>query len=276
MFIRGCPLAGRAAFLKVASLDFYRKRPRRLRRGGRPHFFPKKWGERRGRGCSPGAPRNGGSRRRWAVRTGRKPTAHCRPLRRHKFQIIRFAASGKAHSFHCLAPVAAERLPGQSGPPIAPLLFSGSLHPPLAALRRKTPLPTEPAAQPLAALPPYGCGVPLAGTSLGFGGGPVFTCVTGAAAPRAARIAVTPQALRAAALYRVRPPGRHRCHAPEIPRRSLRVCVGFGDPARLPGPLSLPCSVGRGLAPAACPPGISWGYTPILLDHSPSFGGASF
>ena len=79
MFIRGCPLAGRAAFLKVASLDFYRKRPRRLRRGGRPHFFPKKWGERRGRGYSPGAPRNGGSRRRWAVRTGRKPTAHCRP-----------------------------------------------------------------------------------------------------------------------------------------------------------------------------------------------------
>ena len=31
------------------------------------------------------------------------------------------------------------------------------------------------------------------------------------AAPRAARIAVTPQALRAAALYRLRPPGRHRC-----------------------------------------------------------------
>ena len=36
------------------------------------------------------------------------------------------------------------------------------------------PLPTEPAAQPLAALPPYGCGVPLAGTSLGFGGGPSY------------------------------------------------------------------------------------------------------
>ena len=88
---------------------------------------------------------------------------------------------------------------------------------------------------------------------------------TGAAAPRAARIAVTPQALRAAALYRLRPPGRHRCHAPEIPRRSLRVCVGRGDPARLPGPLSLPCSVGRGLAPAACPPGISWGTPQYYL-----------
>ena len=75
----GAPSRDAPLFLKVALLDFYRKRPRRLRRGGRPHFFPKKWGERRGRGCSPGAPRNGGSRRRWAVRTGRKPTAHCRP-----------------------------------------------------------------------------------------------------------------------------------------------------------------------------------------------------
>ena len=96
------------------------------------------------------------------------------------------------------------------------------------------------------------------------------------AAPRAARIAVTPQALRAAALYRLRPPGRHRCHAPEIPRRLWRSPVGRDDPVCLPGPLSLPCSVGRGLAPAACPPGISWGYTPILLDHSPSFGGVFF
>ena len=85
------------------------------------------------------------------------------------------------------------------------------------------------------------------------------------AAPRAARIAVTPQALRAAALYRVRPPGRHRCHAPEIPRRSPRVCVGLGELVRLPGPLSLPCSVGRGLAPAACPPGISWGTPQYYL-----------
>ncbi len=62
------------------------------------------------------------------------------------------------------------------------------------------PLPTEPA-------------------SLGFGGGPVFAYVTDAAAPRVARIGITPQALTAAALYRVRPPGRHRCHAAEIPWR---------------------------------------------------------
>ena len=222
MFIRGCPLAGRAAFLKVASLDFYRKRPRRLRRGGRPHFFPKKWGERRGRGCSPGAPRNGGSRRRWAVRTGHKPGAHRLPP-----HWLALAVTG--------APAEAQR----SG-------FGGE--------RR-----------------------PSGGNELsGLPGSERSVAWADDAAPRAARIAVTPQALRAAALYRVRPPGRHRCHAPEIPRRSPRVCVGLGEPVRLPGPLSLPCSVGRGLAPAACPPGIPWGYTPILLDHSPSFGGVFF
>ena len=51
-YLPGYPPGGHAAFLKVASLDFYRKRPRRLRRGGRPHFFPKKWGERRAGGLS--------------------------------------------------------------------------------------------------------------------------------------------------------------------------------------------------------------------------------
>ena len=35
--------------------------------------------------------------------------------------------------------------PGPNGPPNTPLLFSGSLFPPQAALRRKTPLRTEPA-----------------------------------------------------------------------------------------------------------------------------------
>ena len=111
----------RAAFLKVASLDFYRKRPRRLRRGGRPHFFPKKWGERRAGGLPafskrrlridlhrrrprrlrPQPPQYGGPWRRWAVRTGQRPSVHCRPLRRHKLRIARFAASGKARSLHC-------------------------------------------------------------------------------------------------------------------------------------------------------------------------------
>ena len=59
---------GRAAFLKVASLDFYRKRPRRLRRGGRTAFAVKSGGKT-----------TRGPWRRWAVRAGQKPTAHCRP-----------------------------------------------------------------------------------------------------------------------------------------------------------------------------------------------------
>ena len=165
-------------------------------RGGRTAFDVKSGGKTT-RACGPWTQ---GPGRRWAVIGPQEPGVHCRPLRRHKFQIIRFAASGKAHSFHCaLAPVAALRFPGQTGPPIAPLLFPGSLYPPLAALRRET-LPTEPA-------------------SLGFGGGPVIGFVTGAAAPGAARIGITPQALIAAALYRPGPPGRRRCHAAEKPWR---------------------------------------------------------
>mgnify|MGYP007007147475 CR=1 FL=1 len=46
------------------------------------------------------------------------------------------------------------------------------------------------------------------------------TYVTGAAAPRAARIGITLQTLWVAALYRPGPPGRRRCHAAEIPGQS--------------------------------------------------------
>ena len=76
------------------------------------------------------------------------------------------------------------------------------------------PLPTEPA-------------------SLGFGGGPVFAYVTDAAAPRVARIVITPQTLGVTALYQVRPPGRHRCHAAEIPGRSSHPPAQWG-PRRSP------------------------------------------
>ncbi|OUQ81431.1 hypothetical protein B5E42_12280 [Flavonifractor sp. An10] len=76
------------------------------------------------------------------------------------------------------------------------------------------PLPTEPA-------------------SLGFGGGPVIGHVTGAAAPRVARIGVTLQALRAAALYRLGPPGRRRYHAAEIPGRLLWLGNGAPGSSRL-------------------------------------------
>ena len=43
------------------------------------------------------------------------------------------------------------------------------------------------------------------------------------AAPRAARIGITRQALTAAALYRLGPPGRRRCHTPEILWRLRRL-----------------------------------------------------
>ena len=67
------------------------------------------------------------------------------------------------------------------------------------------------------------------------------THVTGAAAPRAARIGITLQALMAAALYRPGPPGRRWCHAAEIPWYLRRRLVGRGNAAwsaRLPPLLS--------------------------------------
>ena len=196
------PLAGRAAFLKVASLDFYRKRPRRLRRGGCPHFFPKKWGERRAGGLRPPwTPQYGGSWRRWVVRAGQRPGVHCRPLP-WRFCYRRCRASGGTHrdypaslgsgcavptwpagppSVPCLRNTGAAAVAGKRRvKDAAPYIVGPSYGSFASGQARKLipsagpPLPTEPAAQPLAALPPYGCGVPLAGTSLGFGGGPSY------------------------------------------------------------------------------------------------------
>ena len=75
------PLTERAAFLEVASLDFYRKRPRRLRLGRGTAFFPKESGgkERAGGLRPPWIPQYGGSWRRWVVRAGQRPGVHCRP-----------------------------------------------------------------------------------------------------------------------------------------------------------------------------------------------------
>ena len=197
MFIRGCPLAGRAVFLKVASLDFYRKRPRRLRRGGRPHFFPKKWGERRGRGCSPGAPRNGGSRRRWAVRTGRKPTAHCRLP-----HWLALAVTG--------APAEAQRSTRKGHAASVRRQSRQRLRSGFGGERR-----------------------PSGGNELsGLPGSERSVAWADDAAPRAARIGITLQALKTAALYQLGPPGRHRCHASEISWRSWQLSVGRDDPAR--------------------------------------------
>ena len=60
----------------------------------------------------------------------------------------------------------------------------------------------------------YGQGKDRARIAASFSG----SFVTGAAAPWAARIGIAPQALTAAALYRLGPPGRHRCHAAELLR----------------------------------------------------------
>ena len=50
--------------------------------------------------------------------------------------------------------------------------------------------------------------------------------VTGAAAPWAARIGITLQALEVVSLYLPGPPGRRRCHASEIPGQSPWPSVG--------------------------------------------------
>src|SRR5699024_681209 len=68
--------------------------------------------------------------------------------------------------------------------------------------------------------------------------------VTGAAAPRVARIAVTLQALQRAALYRLGPPGRRRCHAAEILRCLWRLGNGA---ARMPRPTSSAQATDRSL-----------------------------
>ena len=69
--------------------------------------------------------------------------------------LVHFRLTAKAHSFRC------------SSLPLCRFATS----PPDRGSR---PLPTRPGAQPLAALPPYGCGLPPAGTSLGSRGGPII------------------------------------------------------------------------------------------------------
>ena len=68
--------------------------------------------------------------------------------------------------------------------------------------------------------------------------------VTGAAAPRVARIAVTLQALQRAALYQLGPPGRRRYHASEIPWCLWRLENGA---SRMPRPTSSAQATDRSL-----------------------------
>ena len=67
----GCP-RGRAAFLEVASLDFYRKRPRRLRLGRGTAFFPKEsGGKERAGGVPPASPQTGAHGGGWLYGQGK-------------------------------------------------------------------------------------------------------------------------------------------------------------------------------------------------------------
>ena len=68
--------------------------------------------------------------------------------------------------------------------------------------------------------------------------------VTGAAAPRVARIGITLQALKVAALYPLGPPGRRRCLASEIPGRLLWLGNGA---SRMPRPTSSAQATDRSL-----------------------------
>ena len=76
------------------------------------------------------------------------------------------------------------------------------------------------------------------------------------AAPRAARIGITLQALTAAALYRLGPPGRRWCHAAE---RSWRLWRHTAHSESAP-------PVGRGLAPAGADEGLRVQRTGIYIQ----------
>ena len=134
-------------------------------------------------------------------------------------------------------------------------------HPSLRSLAR--PLPTTTTAQPLAALPPYGCGVPLAGTTLGRG------WVPGGSAPydfrtRGARLENGLNLFGAGmnlGPFRS-PPAAARIYqihvSPLFPLAPL-VCLAFS------APLDLFCASRRG----RCPQRPGGGYHPPLQILSP-------
>ena len=86
-----------------------------------PHFFPKKWGERRAGGLRPPwTPQYGGSWRRWAVQTGQRPAAHCRLFSWHSCH-RRCRASGGTHRDYPASPDGRCAVPAwPAGPPLVP------------------------------------------------------------------------------------------------------------------------------------------------------------
>ena len=81
----------------------------------------KRW-ERKGRGCAPGTPQNGGSWRRWAVFGLQEPGLHCRPLY-GRLRYRRCRASGGTHRGYPASPAKGCAIPaGPAGPPPVPCL----------------------------------------------------------------------------------------------------------------------------------------------------------
>ena len=91
--------------------------------GQGPAFFPKKAGRKKGPGeCPRHPPKNGGSWRRCAVRTGQKPGAYRRPFSR-RFPYRRCRAPGNTHRDYPANPESCCAVPAwPAGPPSVPCL----------------------------------------------------------------------------------------------------------------------------------------------------------
>ena len=88
-----------------------------------PPFLPEEMGRKKGRGAPPTlAPQYGGSWRRRAVRTGQRPTVHCRPLP-WQLRDRRCRALGGTHRDYPASPESCCAVPAwPAGPPSVPCL----------------------------------------------------------------------------------------------------------------------------------------------------------
>ena len=160
---------------------------------GAPLSFQKKAVGKKGRGASPAlAPQYGGSWRRWAVQTGQRPTAHCRPPYRH-FRYGRCRASVSTHRGCPASPGSGCAVPSApAGPPPVPCRRNtGAV---TAAIRRGdlwSPAPSRGGVTASAqaadrslcrkrqsSFPPLGLLLPTEPAPLGFGGGPFLSPVS--------------------------------------------------------------------------------------------------
>ena len=118
-----------------------------------------------GAGESPqkGPRRNPAKRFRWGEEEARSEGAFDLGRKRRMRSRFRRGQASRPAIRHAL-------FRGAAPYPVVDASFVSFTPPPTAGFTRYTasPLQTKPAAQPLAALLPYGCGVPLAGAVLGF------------------------------------------------------------------------------------------------------------